>query len=116
VLIEVIVKKVLVVVNKMLLGAGLESLLSQDTELFVRNISFESESSLRDEIVSYKPNVVIIEKNANERLPVSVCSLLASNPRIRFLLVDSLENNVSVYEKQDIQIAHSLDLISMVKT
>jgi predicted alpha/beta hydrolase family esterase len=31
-------------------------------------------------------------------------------------LVDSLENNVSVYEKQEIQIAHSLDLISVVKT
>ena len=109
-------KKVLVVVNKMLLGAGLESLLSRDTELFVRNISFESESSLQDEIVRYKPNVVIIEKNANEAPLFSICNLSAGNPRIRFLLVDSLENNVSVYDKQEIQIAHSLDLISVVKT
>lgn len=109
-------KKVLVVVNKLLLGAGLESLLSRDTDLSVKCIFLESKKLLEEEIKRYQPNVVIIEKSGGVANSYQICNLLAGNSRIRFLIVDSIENNVSVYDSREIIISQSCDLIEAVKT
>lgn len=108
-------KKVLVVINKLLFGVGLESLLSHEEDLNVKSVPYENKKALSEEIRRYEPHVVLIDESIKLATRPNLLDILTGFPNIRVLVVNTKENRVQVYDKKDIQIARSMDFITAIK-
>ena len=108
-------KRVLVVINKLLFGVGLESLLSHEHDLSVKSVPYHSKKLLAEEISQYEPNVVLIDESIRMTHLPTLFDILKGFPDIRVLVVNTQENSIQVYDKQEIQITRSLDFITAIK-
>ena len=109
-------KNVLVVINKLLFGVGLESLLSTEKDLNVKSIPYQNEKTLSEEIQHYKPHVVLVDESIKRTTLPKLLDVLTGLPNIRVLVVNTKENKVQIYDKHEIDIIRSRDLISVVKS
>ncbi|MCJ7700315.1 MAG: hypothetical protein MUO62_01925 [Anaerolineales bacterium] len=108
-------KRVLVVINKLLFGVGLESLLSQEQDLSVKSIPFKNKKTLVKEIRQYEPNVVLVDESIRTTNMPTIFDILTGFPDIRLLVINTRENSIQVYDKQEIQVTRSLDFITAIK-
>lgn len=108
-------KRVLVVINKLLFGVGLESLLSDENDLDVKSIPYKNEKTLSLEIKEYEPDVVLIDESIKLAVLPNYLNILAGLPKLRLLVVNSKENRVHIYDKNEIQIDSSMDFLTAVK-
>jgi DNA-binding NarL/FixJ family response regulator len=95
-------QRVLVVENQLLLGAGLQSLLTNKTGLDVTGISPGDQEELVREIRRIQPEVVLL--NADSRLadPADLLALLGNDPAGRVLAFNANNHLVRIYTKQEV--------------
>lgn len=108
-------KRVLVVFGEPLLGAGVESILSQDLDLEVKTTTLLSYEFLNEEIDQFQPDVVILDDDLKIPSTPKLMRILNGFPGVRLLLVNMRDNRLYVYNKQEIVIAHPTDLLATIR-
>lgn len=70
--------------------------------------------SIKDEIHQFRPDVVIIEKTANE-IPLNVMEIFGTYSRkMRVLEVSLSHNEISIYQHQQMMIGKADDLLNFI--
>lgn len=112
---EGILRKVLVVFDEPLLRAGVESLLTQDLELEVHCISLPNGDRLAEQLNLYKPEVVIVDENLKSVRLSGVFEQLENYPVLRVLVVNIRDNRLQIYDKREIVVTHTNDLLETIR-
>jgi DNA-binding NarL/FixJ family response regulator len=108
------VKRVVVVLSDSLIGRGVESLLSREMDLSVTSIPFVDNGALISKIEELKPDVVIMDESLIFRREVEFISLLRCYPKVRILVLSIQDNRINIYDREEIPVTQSTDLISAI--
>lgn len=110
-------KKVAVILSEFLIGRGVESLLTRDTDLIVTSISYDGDSDegVIEHIERYQPSVVIVDESLLNDDSNTLFNQLLNYPKLRVLVLSVRDNWIYIYDRKEIQITHSTDLISAIK-
>ena len=108
-------KRVLVIFDEPILKAGVESLLSREVDLEILSTTLVNGDQLCDQLNSYCPEVVILDEKLESARISNVIDLLNRYPSIRVLVVNLRDNRLHIYEKHEIMVAHSTDLVSTIR-
>ena len=96
--------RVLIVDNEGIMGAGLESLLSE-----------ERESDLIQEIKRFQPDIIILILESYGLSPGRLLELLGDYGRLRFILVSIESKMFEVYDKQQSFESNRITLLEQLK-
>lgn len=107
-------KRVLVVINKLLLRVGLESLLEGEHDLQVKSIQYKDANAFIEEIQRYAPNVVLVDESVMLLNNANIVENLLSFPNIQVLIVYSRENRIQIIKIQEISVSESMDFINAI--
>lgn len=107
-------KKVNVILSESLIGKGVESILSREMDLSVTSTSFIDDAALNQQIERDQPDVVILDESLIINEMLSLFHLFASYPNLRVIVLSDGENRINIYDRQEIQVSHSADLVSAV--
>jgi len=110
-------KRVAVILSEFLIGRGVESLLSRDTDLIVTSLSYDGngDESIIHHINKYEPSVVIIDESLQHPYSRNVLNRLLEFPKLRVLVLSVRDNRINIYDSKEIQISQSADLLSAIK-
>jgi len=97
-----------------LFGRGLESLLKQEKGLEVVGAAWGDSKALH-QIRSLRPDVVIVEGEANSGQGPSLWEVLQESPSGRVISVDLEEDQATIYTTSRLAPAEAKDLIKAVK-
>jgi DNA-binding NarL/FixJ family response regulator len=107
-------KKVIVILSESLIGKGVESILSREMDLSVTSISFIDDATLNQQIERVQPDVVILDESLLSSEMPRLFNLFASYPNLRVMVLSVGENRINIYDRQEIQVSHSADLVSAI--
>lgn len=111
--------RILILDKEHLLGAGVESLLSQEENITIMGLatdfSIDQNQYLKQEIEQFRPDVVILNNDLLKVYFNLLVGLINLYPEMKFIVVNPLDNRLHVYEKREITIACSDDLVSIIR-
>ncbi len=107
-------RRVLVATREMLLGSGIESMLVRQKELDLVGITLGNKTDLIKKISRLKPEVVILDETTYLVSARDLLALLTDWPEIRLVVVSASENRVQIYNKRQILVTQSTDLVEMM--
>ncbi len=107
---------VLIVHNRSLLSAGIESLLMCEANLDVFGVFPNNEASLLRAIGRYQPDVIILDKSSRITNSIRLLTLLEEYPRMRIVEVNPENNLISLYGKYHILITQVADFLTAVNS
>ena len=93
-------KRVLVVDNESIMGAGLEKLLSREPLVEVVGINTEDEMSLVQNISRLLPDIIILILESQSVTPIRLLELLNDLGNLRIVLLSTDSNFCEVYDKK----------------
>ncbi|MCP4424269.1 MAG: hypothetical protein GY803_07260, partial [Chloroflexi bacterium] len=103
-------QRILIVNNHLLMGAGVEKLLSSSGQSQIIGSSFQSEADLVRDIWHYLPDIVIMSAQFHQITPTRLLSLLENYGSLRLIAVSEKDNSLEIYEKQRIKTESLADL------
>jgi DNA-binding NarL/FixJ family response regulator len=107
-------RRVLVVGNQRLLGAGIERLLRREADLQIVGITLENQGELSWEIGSCHADVVVLDESMAD--PNKLIALLKDHPGLRVLIVRAEDGLVRVYETQQVFVTQATELVALIKS
>ncbi len=110
-----ILKRVLIVTSELLLREGIASLLSREGDFNVSTTNYIDEKTLIHEIDQNIPDVVILDERMEFSDLTILFNLLIDYPKLRVMVLSVIDNKVNVYDKAEIELSHSYDLISAIR-
>ena len=110
-----VTKRVLIVGTASLIGAGMESLLSQENSLDVTGISPADEQELIDQIWRLRPQVVVMNSSLLFTNPASLLNRLDMYPHLKIIVINETNNLVQTYEKQSFLAEEHIGLAAIVR-
>ncbi len=108
-------KRVLLVTSELLLRQGIVSLLSREVDINVLSINYVDEKTLFHEIDQYNPDVVILDERMEYTDLTHLFNLLIDYPILRVMVLNVIDNKVNIYDKTEIEVSRSYDLISAIR-
>lgn len=108
-------RRVLVIENESLLGAGIERLLKGEADLEVSGIVPENKDALLLEIDRIHPDVIILDTATAVVNSVELLSHLSSLPELRVVALNSDGSWMSILDKQQIDIESTADFVSLIR-
>jgi DNA-binding NarL/FixJ family response regulator len=108
-------KRVLIVKNEHLLSDGIYSLLARADDLDIVGTAFISSEDLADQIERLKPSALILEENNGLGEISSIIKMLKNCHEFRLIIIDGQKNLIHVYEKKELVIARSADLLMAIR-
>lgn len=109
------INRVLVVDNLVLMGAGLECLLSEELTLEVFGVAIDSEAALVEDIRRLQPDIIILIQEMEITTPSRLLGLLNEYGRLRIISVSYTSNLFEIYDKQPIAINDRATLVEQIK-
>lgn len=107
-------RRVLVVENQRLLGAGIQRLLMQEADLEVAGVTPADEAALVEEIRRFGPDWVILdEATASADM---LCGLFPDGMELRVAVLRADDALVQIYEKRRIKSASAADLMALFRS
>jgi len=106
-------KKVLIIHRDLLLGIGIESLLVREKDLIVKGITISS--TMSSDIENFRPNVIVLDETSSFGELNRIFEMLKDCPELRVIVINLRNNQVSVYNKREISITQSNDLVYAIK-
>jgi len=106
-------QRVLLIKSGSLLDEGVESLLKDEVDLEVADATASDEATLLEDIARVHPDVILL----NEVDPLQatrILELLKSAPTVRVIVTRLSSNTVDVYDKQEVNLTESADLVSLL--
>ncbi len=108
-------QRVLVVENESLLGAGIESLLTRETDLDLVGIASGNEADLIKIIEHSQPQVIILDEATYMTNSIRLLDLFRNYSELRLVLVNANDNLVHIYEKRKLLVSQAADLADIVR-
>lgn len=107
--------QVLILESELLMGAGLKNLLAGHVNLTLSGISPNSPVELLAYIHQYQPDVIILDTISSLMNPGQLLAALDAYPKfLRLLEVSANDNQVCVYDKRQIRLSESRNLLELV--
>ncbi len=110
-----ITKRVLIVGTTSLIGAGMESLLSQESSLDVTGVSPADEQALIAQIWQLRPHVVVMNSSLSYTNPTRLLDRLDMYPRLKLIVVNETSNLIQTYEKQSFLAEEHIGLAAVIR-
>ena len=107
------IRRVLIVENELLLGAGIEHLLAGETDLDVMGITRVDEVKLLEEIRFSQPEVVILDRATCLINPTKLITRLPDYPCLRVIVISANDNLMQIFERQQVLVTHVHGLASL---
>lgn len=108
-------RRVLVIYSDHLLAAGVESLLTRQGNLTVMSASIHRRNLLGREIVRFQPDVVVLDESLQFTDFPQLLELLKEYPKLRVIVVDTVDNIMHIYDKHQIAVTQGHDLVSAIQ-
>lgn len=108
-------QRVLIIENQLLLGAGLQELLSDQTDFDVIGISPNSQDDLVREIRQIQPNVAFLNEDSHLTDANNLLAFLEDLPELRVIVVSANHDVAYIYNKQEIRLYHHTDLFGIIR-
>jgi DNA-binding NarL/FixJ family response regulator len=109
------VRRVLIVENQMLLGAGVHSLLGDETDLKIRGISPHDQNELIQDIGRFQPDIVIMDKVSQLIAPLNLLTALENHSQLQVIVVSADDNQVCIYDKRRLLVKQASDFLDMIR-
>ncbi|MCA9975835.1 MAG: response regulator transcription factor [Anaerolineales bacterium] len=108
-------QRVLVIDNRTIMGAGVETLLSNRINLQVIGTTPKDEADLVRNVWQFSPDVIILSHQSQITNPVRLLSLLNNYRSFRLIVVSEDDNTMEIYEKRQVTASHHSDLATAVQ-
>jgi hypothetical protein len=108
-------KRVLIIKNEHLLSDGISSLLAHVDDLDVVGATFVSSEDLANQIEKLKPSTLILEENNGLGEISSLIKMLKDCHELRLIIIDGQKNLIHVYEKKELVVTRSSDLLTAIR-
>ena len=109
------VYRILIVENQQLLGGGLQSLLSGETNLDVIGISPRNQLELVQKIRQIQPDVVLLDEDSCLTNATDLLTFLENFSKLRVIVVNANDNLAHIYIKKQILVSPADQLVSIVR-
>ncbi len=106
-------RRVLVIENQQLLGAGIENLLRREVDLNVLGITPKDEKTLLDTMHRYRPDVVVLDEASTDATRLS--ALLQDSPELLLVVVSADDHLVRLYESRNVTIVEAAELADLIR-
>jgi DNA-binding NarL/FixJ family response regulator len=107
-------KRILIVGDKLLLGAGVEYLLSREDGLDLVGIDPCDELTLGEIIEHVQPQVVVVDEAMSQANSLDLLSLLKKPLNFKLMVVSADSDLIEVYERQQFLVTQPADLIHIM--
>lgn len=108
-------QRVLIIDNRSIMGAGVETLLSDTKHFQVIGTSPRDENDLVSDVWQYSPDVIIISSQSQLTDPARLMTLLKRYRSFRLIVVSEDDNTMEVYEKRRVTARQRSDLATAVQ-
>lgn len=115
ILVEGNLKRVLILSRERPLLAGVEGLLKKEPDISLSSISTMDVNTLAQEFELEQPEVIIVDDSFPATELAALLNLLPACTELRLVVLSNTENKLAVYEKREIQVNQSADLIATVR-
>ena len=107
-------KSIPIITGKSYIGKGVESLLSQRSDMDMDSSAIIDNDSSVYKIENFHPNIIIRDERLLNTKRVVLSNLLSGCPKMRVLVLCLNDNRISIYDHQEIIISNSNDLVSTI--
>ena len=107
-------RRVLIVENQTLLGAGVHSLLGDETGLEIRGISPHDQTELIQDVRCFQPDIVIMDKVSHLIAPLNLMAALENHSQLQVIVVSADDNQVCIYDKRQLLVRQAADFLDMI--
>ena len=107
--------RVLIVHSNNIFTLGVENLLTRETDLRVRSTALRNRASLVREIASFRPEVVIWDESLSTNEFSILMDCIKHSAEIRIMGINTRDNRVNIFDKQELQIHGSADLVAAIR-
>ena len=108
-------RRVLIVENQTLLGAGVHSLLGDETGLEIRGISPHDQTELIQDVRCFQPDIVIMDKVGHLIAPLNLLAALENHSQLQVIVVSADDNQVCIYDKRQLLVRQAADFLDMIR-
>jgi DNA-binding NarL/FixJ family response regulator len=109
-------KHVLIAVQANILATGIESVLKTGEGLAVDRIAFNDKNIVRAEIDRLQPAILVLEEMQGLTQVLPLLELFRLHPNLKILVVNADSNIVQVYERRELCLEASIDLVQAVQS
>jgi DNA-binding NarL/FixJ family response regulator len=109
------VRRVLIVENQTLLGAGVHSLLGDETDLDIRGISPHDQTELMQDVRRFQPDIVIMDKVSHLIAPLNLLAALENHSQLQVIVVSADDNQVCIYDKRQLLVKRTTDFLDVIR-
>ncbi|MCL4301464.1 MAG: hypothetical protein KJ077_37535 [Anaerolineae bacterium] len=110
------IQRVLIVDNELLLGAGLERLLSRTAGFHVVGVMGVDEETLIVAINHLQADVLIFDEASLLKIPLKLLTTILDYPDLRIVVVNTEDNRAQIYDKQQLVITQFTDLVKVIRS
>lgn len=107
--------RILIVENQLLLGAGLQNLLSKIADLEVIGISPRNQLELIREIKQLQPDVIFLNKDSRLTDASDLLTFLENFHELRLVVVNANDHLVRIYSQQEARLCQTTDLLDIIR-
>jgi hypothetical protein len=107
--------KVLLIGCNDLITSGIASLLQRSHDVSLIHKRVKDIPQLTREIIDLQPATLILKNSLIFVNSSSMLELLIKFPDLRILTIDERKNVIHVYEKQEVQVNQSADLLKLIR-
>ncbi len=108
-------RRVLILENQLLVGAGLQVLLSREADLEVFGIPFLNSEDLARVINESEPDVIVLDEIGHLTRLTGLLPLLNNVSKLRIVVVSSQDNLIRIYNKHEVLVTHASQLINIIR-
>lgn len=109
------IQNVLIVENKILLGASIQNLLA-NMNFNVCGIMPQTEIDLIKAIWSVRPDVVILNEDSRLTTPAQLLTQLKTYPNLRLIVVNTNDHTIKIYDQKELKTSAPGSLALAIKT
>ena len=109
------VRRVLIVENDLLLGAGIERLLSKNANIELLGLASARDIDFAKHINQFKPDVIVLDEASYLASSIRPLTLLKNCPSLRVVMVNTNDTLVHIYDKQQIRVTQTTELVNVVR-
>lgn len=109
-------KRILVIGNESLIGAGIESLLAKEKTWDVIGITPADEQELLARIWFYRPQVIVMNQTLPYTSPSRLLNRLGQYPQVKLIVINESNNLIQMYEKQSVLAEAHIGLAALIRS
>ena len=106
--------KVLLIGCNDLITCGIASLLQRSHDVSLIHKRVKDIPQLTSEIIDLQPTTLVLKNSLKFVNSSSMLELLSKFPDLRILTIDEGKNVIHLYEKQEVQVNQSADLLKLI--